>query len=206
MPIALVMRDESEHTACKNKQIVEAAIAEFLERGFADASMDRISARAEVSKRTVYKHFESKENLFLELINRHWERFAVLLDVQYDRTRDIRDQLTEFAEAEGRLLTSEDVMLTTRLVMSEILRRPELAERAQEKTDLSAALVSMLRDAAADGRLRLDDPSAAADEFLALIKGRAFWPVVFGAPVVSDAEMRSIIRNSVDMMMSRYQP
>ena len=44
----------------KREQIYQAAVDEFLERGFREASMDQISARAGASKRTVYKHFESK--------------------------------------------------------------------------------------------------------------------------------------------------
>lgn len=198
------MNDGTRLSACKNARIIDAAEAEFLEHGFSGASMDRISARAEVSKRTVYKHFESKENLFRQLIARHWAKCTAPLAVTYDPNRDIRDQLFELAEAEGRLLSSKDIMLTTRLVMSELLRQPELAEQNQEKTDFTAAFVKMLSDAAADGKLDLDDPKSAADEFLALIKGRAFWPVVFGAPVVCEKEMKAIIQNSVDMMMSRY--
>jgi TetR/AcrR family transcriptional regulator of autoinduction and epiphytic fitness len=195
---------DTEQYACKSAQIIDAAEAEFLEHGFAGASMDRISARAEVSKRTVYKHFESKENLFRELIDRHWAKCRAPLVVTYDPKRDIRDQLFELAEAEGRLLSSREIMLTTRLVMSEFLRQPELAEENNQKTDFTSALVKMLQDASDDGKLRLEDPKSAADEFLALIKGRAFWPVVFGAPVVSETDMKAIITSSVEFMMSRY--
>jgi len=188
----------------KHEQIFEAAAEEFLEKGFRAARMDRISARAGASKRTVYKHFDSKENLFRELIRRHWSKFAETLDVTYDPDRDIRDQLLELGHAEGRVLTSPEVMLTTRLVMSEVLRSPELVEQTQEKTDFKAAFEIMLRDAAADGKLKIDDPKIAAEEFISLIKGKAFWPVVFGAPVVTPDEMAQIVANSVDMMMSRY--
>lgn len=198
------MRDGSRASAGKNAQIIEAALAEFLEHGYANASMDRISTRAEVSKRTVYKHFESKANLFRALIDRHWEKCCAPLVVSYDSSRDFREQLMDFAQAEGRLLTSEEMMQTTRLVMSEVLRQPDLVEQNQEKTDFTASFVEMLRDAAADGKLRLGDPKAVADEFLALIKGQAFWPVVFGAPVLSEAEMARILESSVDMLMTRY--
>ncbi|MCY4335277.1 MAG: TetR/AcrR family transcriptional regulator [Litoreibacter sp.] len=194
----------SEYSAGKNARIIEAANAEFLENGFAEASMDRISARAEVSKRTVYKHFESKENLFRELIQRHWAKCTAPLMVHYDKSRGIRDQLMDLAKAEGQIMTSEEVMLTTRLIMSEIQRRPDLAEENTEKTDFTAAFAEMLKDAAEDGKLKLSDPKAAADEFLALLKGQAFWPVVFGAPVVGQTEMARIIESAVDMMMSRY--
>lgn len=188
----------------KHEQIFQAAADEFREKGFHDASMDRISARAGASKRTVYKHYASKENLFQELIRRHWSQFAATLDVSYEKDRDIRDQLMELGQAEGKLLASAEVMATTRLIMSELLRNPELAEENQEKTDFRASFEIMLRDATADGKLRVDDPQKAAEEFIGLIKSKAFWPVVFGAPVVTPEEMASIVESSVEMIMARY--
>jgi len=130
------------------EHLVAAPIAELLEKGFREARMDRISARAGAPKRTVYKHFDSKENLFHELIRRHWSIFVETLDVTYDPDRDIRDQLLELGHAEGRLLTSPEVMLITRLLMSEVLRSPELVEQTQEKIDFKVAFEIILRDAA----------------------------------------------------------
>lgn len=198
------MEPQPPATEQKREEIYLAAVTEFQEKGFREASMDRISARAGASKRTVYKYFESKEKLFQELLRRHWGRFAASLDVSYDKDRDIRDQLRALGRAEGRLLTNPDVMATTRLVMSEVLRSPELVGENQEKTDLQGAFATMLRDADKDSVLRIDDPKVAAGEFIALIKGKAFWPVVFGAPVVSVDEMDKIVESSVAMIMSRY--
>ena len=188
----------------KREQIFQAAVAEFQEKGFRDASMDRVSARAGASKRTVYKHFESKEKLFQELVRRHWARFASSLEVRYEKGRDIRDQLTDLGHAQGQLFTSPEVMAMTKLVMSEVLRSPELVEENQQKTDYKRFFQAMLRDAVEDGQLETADPNAAADEFIALIKGKAFWPVVLGAPVVTEVEMSKIVDDSVAMVMSRY--
>lgn len=44
-------------------QSIDAAVAAFLTKGFAAASMDRITSTADVSKRTVNRHFQSKEDL-----------------------------------------------------------------------------------------------------------------------------------------------
>lgn len=197
--------DDFSATEDKHEQIFQAAVAEFQEKGFRDASMDRISARAGASKRTVYKHFESKEKLFKELVRRHWAGFKLSLEVAYDKDRGIRDQLTDLGHAQGRLFTSPEVMAMTKLVMSEVLRSPELVEKNQEKTDYKAYFRDMLRDAVEDGQLKIEDPGAAADEFISLIKGKAFWPVVLGAPVVSSAEMRRIVDDSVEMIMRRYR-
>ncbi len=188
----------------KRDQIIEAAVAEFQDKGFAAASMDRISAAAEVSKRTVYKYFESKENLFLSIVAVLSERIADGLNIQYQTGVPIRDQLMDLAWAEGRLLISPHVMSMARMVVSETLRNPELAAETQGKIDSTSSIIAMMRDAMEDGQLEQADPEVVAQEFLALIKGKAFWPVVFGAEIVSEAQMADIVESCVSMIVGRY--
>ena len=198
------MDDSEDRTETKRDQIIQAAAVEFRENGFTAASMDHISARAGASKRTVYRYFESKEALFRTFIEWHWSRFATTLDVAYEPNRDIRDQLTDVGLAEGELLTSAEVMATTRMIMTELLRNPELADEDQEKTDYRTALATMLSDASIAGQLDVESPEEAAEEFIGLIKAKAFWPVILGSPVVRNTEMKRIVANSVEMMMCRY--
>ncbi|WP_171228043.1 TetR/AcrR family transcriptional regulator [Ruegeria sp. HKCCA4008] len=198
------MNECSAQNASKRAQIIEAAVAEFQEKGFAAASMDRISARAEVSKRTLYKYFESKENLFRSIVVELSSRFAEVLEIRYEKGRDIRSQLTELAWAEGRILMRPDVIAMARMVISETLRNPTLAAEAQGKLDKTATFIAMLKDAAEDGQLRIDDPERAGREFIGLIKARAFWPLLFTGGVLSEAEMTETIEGSVQMVMSRY--
>ena len=40
----------------------------FLRSGYLGTNMDELAARSQVSKQTVYKHFGSKEALFVELV------------------------------------------------------------------------------------------------------------------------------------------
>ncbi|WP_171167507.1 TetR/AcrR family transcriptional regulator [Ruegeria sp. HKCCA0370] len=198
------MNECSAQNASKRAQIIEAAVAEFQEKGFAAASMDRISAKAEVSKRTLYKYFESKENLFRSIVVELSSRFAEVLEIRYEKGRDIRTQLTELAWAEGRILMRPDVIAMARMVISETLRNPTLAAEAQGKLDKTATFIAMLKDAAEDGQLRIDDPERAGREFIGLIKARAFWPLLFTGGVLSEAEMTETIESSVQMVMSRY--
>lgn len=55
----------------KREKIVQAALDLFLEGGFDVVSMDSIAAKAEVSKRTVYAHFDGKEALFSAAMTSH---------------------------------------------------------------------------------------------------------------------------------------
>lgn len=62
----------------KATQILNGALQEFLARGYAGTSMDRVAATAGVSKPTVYNHFQDKEGLFRALVQKiSRERFQL---------------------------------------------------------------------------------------------------------------------------------
>ena len=48
----------------KRLHILDAAETLFYEQGVEHTSMDQIALKAQVSKRTVYNHFDTKEALF----------------------------------------------------------------------------------------------------------------------------------------------
>ena len=50
--------------ADRPKEILEAALAEFVEKGFAAARLDDVAARAGLSKAAIYLYFEDKMALF----------------------------------------------------------------------------------------------------------------------------------------------
>jgi len=52
------------------KDILDAALVEFTEQGLGGARMDRIAERAGVNKRLIYYYFDSKESLFLAVLER----------------------------------------------------------------------------------------------------------------------------------------
>ena len=57
-------RDKTE----SHIRVVEAAKREFLEYGFADASMRRIAKAAGLTASALYKHFSGKEEMFASLV------------------------------------------------------------------------------------------------------------------------------------------
>ncbi len=50
------------------KRILEAARKLFLERGFEAANLDEVAQRAGVAKGTIYRYFESKAELYVEVL------------------------------------------------------------------------------------------------------------------------------------------
>jgi TetR/AcrR family transcriptional regulator, regulator of autoinduction and epiphytic fitness len=59
---------DRDHSIDKVEQILQGAMLEFLQNGYAGTSMDRVAVAAGVSKATVYSHFQDKEGLFKVLI------------------------------------------------------------------------------------------------------------------------------------------
>src|SRR3979411_1776310 len=58
----------TERAAERREAIIEAALEEFVARGFAATRLDDVAQRAGVAKGTIYLHFKDKEALFQELV------------------------------------------------------------------------------------------------------------------------------------------
>jgi AcrR family transcriptional regulator len=58
----------------KIEAILQGAMQEFLNHGFAATTMDKVTAAAGVSKATVYSYFQDKETLFIALVEHLIER------------------------------------------------------------------------------------------------------------------------------------
>ncbi|MET1026010.1 MAG: TetR/AcrR family transcriptional regulator [Dongiaceae bacterium] len=52
----------------KRTAIVQAALRAFLQTGYAESSVNRIAASAGVSIKTLYRHFDSKDDLFVAVM------------------------------------------------------------------------------------------------------------------------------------------
>src|SRR5277367_2642966 len=101
----------------KRDAIISAAIEEFLATGYDATSMDRIAARANVSKRTVYNHFPSKEVLFAAILHQLWEARQTGDTPTYRADEPLRGQLLELVMRKLRLLTDESFIALARVAI-----------------------------------------------------------------------------------------
>ena len=185
----------------KRQQILAAAIAEFQEKGFAGASMDRIAARAEVSKRTVYNHFDGKDALFRSIVDKAAGAVKSAIGICYDPARPLVDQLTELAMAEARLSQDAEVISLSRMAASELLRDPDLARRLDLPMPHEEIFGAFFSAAAADGAIEAEAPEHIALQFLSMIKAQTFWPTVFGGAPPSDDQIARVVAAAVDTIL-----
>ncbi|MBC6416412.1 MAG: TetR/AcrR family transcriptional regulator [Rhodospirillales bacterium] len=192
-------------TRGKREQILDAAVTEFQEQGFAGTSMDAIACRAQVSKRTVYNHFESKEALFRAILQVMAEQVGSALGIRYRPGEPVEAQLRALGWAEGSLLVDPCFFRNARMSICEALRDPALAEEMNCKFQQLTVFEEFMAAAHADGALEAPDPALAAQQFLGLIKARGFWPSIFSGEPVSEAEMERIVEDAVAMFLNSYR-
>ena len=181
-------------------------MAEFRAAGYETTSMDRIAARAGVSKRTVYNHFPSKDALFIHIVDALMARGSEERAIPYRAEAPLREQLLALVSHKLRLLHDPDFADLARVAIVAGLHSPELARQLMERMgQREHALTAWVRAAAADGRLRVPDPAFAAMQLEALVKGFAFWPqIAMAQPLLTDTEQASVGTSAVDMFLARY--
>jgi TetR/AcrR family transcriptional regulator of autoinduction and epiphytic fitness len=190
----------------KREAIVQAAIAEFRANGFEVTSMDRIAARAGVSKRTVYNHFSSKDELFAGILGQLWEGCQPSREVLYCGERPVREQLRELMLAKMALLNNASFMDLARVAIAGTIYAPERArEMVARLGEREEGVTVWIRAAQADGKLQAVDPAFAAHQLQALIKAFAFWPqITMGQPPLPEDEQQKVVDSAVEMFFARY--
>ena len=189
----------------KRAAILVAAVTEFQKNGFGGTSMDRIAETAAVSKRTVYNHFPSKDELFMAMVAELSQRCGDL-ECPYSPTEELSDQLFEIAKSYAAKITNEDFVKLSRVVISRFMQSPELASSIRDKNQFQFAIVQWIKSAKQDGRLSVTNVEHAAIQFSSLIKAFAFWPqVISDEHPPSKRELNRIAKNTVDMFLSHYR-
>jgi AcrR family transcriptional regulator len=97
----------------------------FLEMGFERASMDVLAVRAATSKRTLYAHFESKDKLFLAVVDLVRELYLDKLKTPADYGEDTTEAVVLFCGRFLQLLLWGPALRTCRLGIAEADRLPE---------------------------------------------------------------------------------
>ena len=196
----------SRLTDRKRAAIINAAVVEFRQSGYEATSMDRVAASAGVSKRTVYNHFPSKDVLFAQILEQLSEHIAEGLDLAYRSDRPLRAQLLELVSQKLRLLHDPNFADLARVAIAAGIHSPERAQEMMARMgDREEGLTVWIRAAAADGRLKVNDPLFASLQLQGLVKGFAFWPqIALGQPPLTPAQQEQVAESSVDMFLARY--
>lgn len=189
----------------KRAAILSAAVTEFRSVGFAATRMDRIAATAGVSKRTVYNHFASKDELFTAILWQLWDASQAVEAVAYCASQPLRAQLLRFTRQKMHLMSDASFIDLSRVAIAELVHAPERARAMMDKlAEKEEGLTAWIRAAQADGRLKADvAPGDAAHQLQGMLKAFAFWPqVTLGQAPLAPAAQQRLMEDCVDMFLA----
>jgi len=193
-------RDKSK----KRETILEGAEDVFIDMGFEAASMDKIAEHAGVSKRTVYNHFGSKENLSEVIVDNLLAGRQNLKPIKYDSESSLAEQLKEFAESEIFLIDSPRRLELSRFLTITFLKDLEFQRKTVSKYPPAyGMLIEWLQEAHADGKIVSDNLILTARVFYSLVVGAITWPALFTYGINKD-EVSPILAEIISMFLSKY--
>ncbi|MDA3957239.1 TetR/AcrR family transcriptional regulator [Oceanispirochaeta sp.] len=200
------MKNERKRDTSKKRQsILDAAVKAFVNEGYDKTSMDRIADIAGASKRTVYNHFPSKENLLQEVIDQFGREMHTLKLITYDHNLPLDEQLSRFADAEISVVNNPAWMGFIKMLLTEFVRSPDLAQEAMSRNEkIENSLTVWMRDAALDGKLLIEDPSMAASVFSAMMGGAFTWPALYRGGLDSQ-KIPELKKELIQTFLCRYR-
>lgn len=195
----------------KRRAILAAAEAAFLASRYDSVTMDEIAETSRVSKQTVYAHFGTKDQLFVELVTAMTQEAsdAVMAEsVVPDTCAQVGAALERVLGHQLAVVLSPRLVRLRRLVISEVPRFPELARAVFEQGPRRAVttLGALLSELDARGWLRVPDPAAAAEQLNWLVMGAPINAAMFlgddAAP--GPAERQTHVRDAVATFLAAY--
>lgn len=195
----------------KHAAILDAATEVFLKGGYLGANMDEIAELSGVSKQTVYKHFASKEALFVEIVMRMTNDAGDLVHTDLPEPGDdanVDAYLRGYAHRQLAVVLTPRLMQLRRLVIGEVGRFPELARVLYERGPMRALaqLATSFTQLAERGLLVIDDPMLAASHFNWLVMSAPLNQAMLlgNAGIPTDEELRRHADEGVRVFLAAY--
>jgi len=193
----------------KRQAILENAYRLFRAYGFDKTSMAEITAQVGGSKATVYSHFSSKEELFVECMMAALENYmsGTLKHLDASRT-DPSIALLNFGSSVLNFICSPEQLEVRRLIIAEAARSGTGKLFFDKITALRAQISSFLAACMASGLLRRDDPDLAADHLGALLEAEILEPLLLRVREAAPDEEETALaaRRAVAAFLRAYAP
>lgn len=193
----------------KRQAILEIAYRLFRAHGFDKTSMAEITAKVGGSKATVYSHFSSKEELFVECMMAALENYMPDTLKHLDASRaDPCTALLNFGSSVLNFICSSEQLEVRRLIISEAARSGTGKLFFDKITALRAQLATFLAACMASGSLRRADPELAAEQLGAMLEAEMLEPLLLQVREDSpdERETTRAARRAVDAFLRAYAP
>lgn len=152
----------------KYQRLMEKAETFFIKFGYKAVSMDKIAAAAGISKMTIYKHFPSKEELFIKVLQGIMERTFDYVKEEVEKIEGTMEKINFLFHY--NLQSTKEYTLAFYKDIMENQYFLELAMK-EKKRFARSIFEGIIKDGIERGEIRQVDVSFMADMLMALIDG-----------------------------------
>ncbi|MDJ0662415.1 MAG: TetR/AcrR family transcriptional regulator [Crocosphaera sp.] len=184
----------------KAEQILQGAMPEFLEHGYAATRMDQVAKTAGVSKQTLYSYFDDKEGLFKALIEYvACQKFRLVWSKPL--TGEPRQVLTRLAQRIITEINDPDYLCFVRLIIAESGKHPELSQLFLENVAQPAIAIfkAYLQE---HPELKIKDSEVIAHIFVGTLIHNILTQNMLSGQEVIPMESERLINNLVDLIVN----
>ncbi len=184
-------------------KLLDVASQVFLEQGYEAASTNEIAKRAKASKQTFYVRFQTKEQLFLAVIDYRTSKLSEQFSLLFSKSDPVRQVLVEVARTLLSVILSKEHIALLRLVYMEAPHFPNaaklLVERGPDRgTDM---LADYLKTQAKLGSLQATEPLLAAQQFSGLVVGDLVHRALLG---FANPKLKNLLETRVETSVDAF--
>ena len=187
----------------KRQAILDTAYRLFRTQGFDATSISEITDQVGGSKATIYSHFHSKEELFVECMTAAIEDYITSAVVQLDASgTDPGAALREFGTKILNFGLSPEMVEVRRLIIAEASRSGIGKLFFAKIIALRTHVAELLSKFMASGALRPDDADFAASQLRALLEAEILEPLLLH--VREDSPNAKEVAQAADRAVSAF--
>jgi AcrR family transcriptional regulator len=187
------------------RELLEAALALFVERGYAATRLDEVAQRAGVAKATLYLYYENKLELFKAVVRHSLvssiDEFAKAHPAENASARKLLvDLLTAFVQR----VADSPLSGIPKLVMSEAGNFPELARFYHDEViqRARAMIIDILARGAASGEFRRVDAKCAWRVIISPLLLSIIWKHSFQVFEPEPLDLRRHLASQLDLLFN----
>jgi AcrR family transcriptional regulator len=193
----------AQEPAERRAAILDAALAEFAARGFADTRLDDVARHAGIAKGTIYLYFRDKESLFQELVRTMLSPLVGAIEAAPLRDLPIRAVVELIVDVFVNEIYPTHRKDVIRLIVAEGPRFPKLAEFYYREVIARVLPIVRARLALAVERGELKHDALA--RFPQLLVAPALLSILWSGLFVRFAplDVRELMRAHVDLLFGK---
>jgi len=184
-------------------EVLDAAMALFIEKGFASTRVEDIARAAGLSKGTVYLYFPSKEALLEALVRRAIVPIAdTALSALRDYEGDPRIVMNMVLKMLAGRLSDPKIIAMPKLIFREVIGFPELARmyRREVLDRVIPAMEALIRRGIEQGYLRQVDPNLTIRSIIGPLMLHVAMAEIFGIMPEGGLHMDQLVDNHLTIL------